>query len=118
MKRLFKLQRGFTLIEILIVMAILGVLVMAIVPKVTKFMETANITAADTEAASVGTSAMLYLADNGVFPATSDDLVSYLSGTPKAKYIFDTSTGLITDAIDISWAGMKWDAGKHQWEKD
>ena len=77
-------QKGFTLIELLIVIAVLGALAAVVVPAVGAFLSTASLTAANTESANVKTSAMSFLADTGVFPATSADLTTaYLSNVPK-----------------------------------
>lgn len=90
-------EKGFTLIELLIVIAVLGALAAVVVPAVGSFLKTANLAAANTEAANVKTAAMSYLADNGCFPNTSADLMggtsNYMSAAPDGTYTFGPAFG-------------------------
>jgi len=122
-------EQGFTLIELLIVIAVLGALASVVVPNVASFMGVANIAAANTEILNVKTATNVYLADSGTaFPASSDNLtisgggsVNYLSGTPKAKYTFNTTNGLVTqvDALTPSggWTDIVFDLSEQKWVK-
>ncbi len=109
MKRLRSGQAGFTLIEILVVIGILGLLAGMVVPNVSGFVGTGSLAAARTELANVKTAALAYRGQNDAWPTTSGDLVSLIDGTPKATYTFDLETGFVIDAT-LSWPGIKWSA--------
>jgi len=72
MKRFLKFrygEKGFTLLELLIVVAILGILAAVLVPNLASFLGTGKVAAANTEVANVETAALAYYADNdGVWP--------------------------------------------------
>jgi type IV pilus assembly protein PilA len=93
-------EKGLTLIELLIVIAILGIIAAVIIPNIAGFMVSGRIAAANDEMANVRTGALGYYAGvgNNTWPATSDVLASsgYLSGTLKAAYTFD-GWGWITE---------------------
>ena len=111
-------EKGFTLIELLIIVAILGIMAGVLVPNLASFLGTGTVAAANTEAANVETAALAYYADNnGTWPGTSDALLTYLSGTPKALYEID-DTGQIVNATSANWTGIHWDSIQNQWVKD
>ena len=67
-------QGGFTLLEILIVVAILGILATIIVPKIMKRPEEARRTKAKIDIKAIETALNLYRLDNGVYPSTEQGL--------------------------------------------
>jgi general secretion pathway protein G len=69
-----RVTRGFTLIEIMIVVVILGILAVAIVPKIMGRPDEARITAAKADIATIMQALKLYRLDNGVYPATDQGL--------------------------------------------
>ncbi len=92
-------EKGFTLIEMLIVIAVLGVLAGVVVPNVASFTKAGNIAAANSEAANVKTAALAYLAEYGVFPGAVSGCTTfegYLSSAPDGVYTFSTANGLIS----------------------
>lgn len=104
-KFLRKGQKGFTLVELLIVIAVLGALAAVVVPAVGNFMESANIAAANVEVQNVKTAAMSYLVDKGKIPTDSDQLSpGYISSPPKAKYTFDSNVQISgVSAVTGGW---------------
>ena len=67
-------QRGFTLIEILVVVVILGILASIIVPRIMKRPEEARRTKAIVDIKAIETALNLYRLDNGVYPSTEQGL--------------------------------------------
>jgi general secretion pathway protein G len=67
-------EKGFTLIEVLLVMVILTVLAAVVVPKFTKRSEQARITAAHTDIANLEVALDAYEVDNGRYPSRSEGL--------------------------------------------
>lgn len=66
--------RGFTLIEIMVVITILGILAALIVPRVVGRTDDARIGAAKQDIASVMQALKLYRLDNGRYPTTEQGL--------------------------------------------
>jgi general secretion pathway protein G len=73
-KKQLQVQRGFTLIEIMVVIVIIGVLAALIVPKVMSRPDEARATAARVDIASIVQSLNLYKLDNHRYPTTEQGL--------------------------------------------
>lgn len=78
MKSRINLQhsRGFTLIEVMVVILIIGVLAALVVPKVMSRPDEARITAAKADIANIGQALNLYKLDNGRYPSTEQGLMA------------------------------------------
>ena len=79
--------RGFTLIEILVVVVILGILAAIVVPKVMEHPGEARQVRARQDIQAIVTALNMYKLDNFTYPTTEqglDALVSKPSGTPEA----------------------------------
>lgn len=67
-------ERGFTLIEIMVVVIILGVLGALVLPNVMNRPDHAKLTAARTDIQSISTALEIYRLDNGRYPTTEQGL--------------------------------------------
>jgi general secretion pathway protein G len=74
-----RLARGFTLIEIMVVITILGVLAALIVPRVVGRTDDAKIAAAKQDIASLMQALKLYRLDNGRYPTTEQGLQALIA---------------------------------------
>jgi prepilin-type N-terminal cleavage/methylation domain-containing protein len=101
-------QRGFTLIEVLVVTGILGILGGVVAPNLSHFLNQGTVNAANAELANVEIAATGYLADHSSWPPDSAALAGYLSGPPRARYTFDTGTGYVVSVSDTLWSGINW----------
>jgi len=68
-------QRGFTLIEILLVMTIIAILAAIVIPKMVGRSEQARQTAAHADLSSIKTALDAYEVDNGFYPKSLQDLI-------------------------------------------
>jgi general secretion pathway protein G len=68
------LQRGFTLLEIMVVVVIIGLLAAVIVPQFMKQVDTASITRAKADIRGIETALNLYRLDNFRYPTTDEGL--------------------------------------------
>jgi len=72
-------QAGFTLIEVLLVVMIIGIIAAVVMPRLTGRGRDAQITAAKTSIANLGTAINLYEVDNGNFPPSLQALITKTS---------------------------------------
>jgi general secretion pathway protein G len=80
-------MRGFTLIEILVVVTILGILAALVVPQLMSYPDDARITRAKQDIQTLRTALDLYRMDNFTYPSTEQGLralVERPSGRPEA----------------------------------
>jgi general secretion pathway protein G len=85
-------QRGFTLIEILVVVSILAILGALIVPKIIDRPNEARVVAAKQDMATVVAALKLYKLDNGRYPTTDQGL----------KALVEKPT---SDPVPANWKG-------------
>ncbi len=81
-------QRGFTLIEIMVVVVILGILAALVVPQVMNRPDQAKVTVAKGDIKAIGAALDMYKLDNYSYPSTQqglEALVEKPSGNPQAK---------------------------------
>ena len=81
-------QRGFTLLEIMVVVIIIGVLAVIVVQNVLPRADQARITAAKADIRTLAKTLETYRLDNSFYPSTSQGLqalVSQPSGNPEAR---------------------------------
>ena len=81
-------QRGFTLIEIMVVVVILGILAALVVPQVMNRPDQAKVTVAKGDIKAIGAALDMYKLDNYAYPSTQqglDALVEKPGGNPQPK---------------------------------
>jgi len=69
-----RLQAGFTLIEIMIVIVIIGLLAAIITPRLVGRVEEARVIACKTQIKGLETALQMYTIDNGMYPTTDQGL--------------------------------------------
>ncbi len=82
------LQHGFSLIEILVVVVILGILGAAIAPQLFEQADIAKVTRAKADIAKLDTMIELYKVQTGVFPSTEQGLYALVrkpTGDPEPR---------------------------------
>ena len=125
-------EKGFTLMELLIVIAVLGVLAAVLVPRMGAFLSSGQVAAANTEVANVETAAMAFYADASAWPTTTNTTGAndslrdgpgtevYLNKDAEYNYSFDTD-GKVDVADNTAWPGdltkVFWDVASHTWMK-
>ncbi len=77
--------RGFTMVEMLLVLVILATLAAIVVPKFTGRSEQAKETAAQTQISNISTALDAFEVDNGYYPSGSDGLKDLLEEPKDAK---------------------------------
>ncbi|MCX2897359.1 type II secretion system major pseudopilin GspG [Pseudomonas mandelii] len=81
-------QRGFTLIEIMVVVVIIGVLGAIVVPQFMSRPDQAKVTAAKIDIQAIATALEMYRLDNHQYPSTQQNLEALIkrpSGMPAAR---------------------------------
>lgn len=127
-------QKGFTLMELLIVIAVLGILAAILVPRLGAFLSSGQVAAANQEVANVETAALAFYADsNGEWPADTNTTGAdnslrdgpgtevYLSANAIFNYTFAADgDGKVVVPEDEPWPNddsVLWDVASHMWIK-
>ncbi len=78
MKKGIKNKSGFTLIEIMVVVVILGILATFLVPKIINRPDEARITKVRNDIKAIESALKLYKIDNGFYPTTEQGLMALI----------------------------------------
>lgn len=94
-------QAGFTLIEIMVVVAIIGILALIIVPNVVGKDDQARVTSTKASLSAVANALELYKLDNFTYPSTEDGLDALVHRHPNTRVFPDG--GYLKKAPVDSW---------------
>jgi general secretion pathway protein G len=97
-------NRGFTLIEIMVVMVILGLLVAIVAPNIMGRSDQAKVTVAQAQLSNIGNALDLYRLDNSHYPSTQqglEALVNKPTGSPEPKNW--NADGYLKNAPEDPW---------------
>jgi type IV pilus assembly protein PilA len=107
-KKLGKNQKGFTLLEILIVIAVLGILTAVAIPLISGVMSNAKVASANIEVSTVKVAAQGYLAGHSNSTSVNSDALfddGVISVKPTVVYTIDLNTFKITSVLPATYPG-------------
>ena len=95
MKRIFQMreQGGFTLLEVMVVVVIIGILAALVVPKIISRPDEARVIAAKQDIASLMQALKLYRLDNQRYPTTEQGLQALSARPPTAPVPLNWKAG-------------------------
>jgi general secretion pathway protein G len=85
-QRSMSCQAGFTLVELLVVLAILGLLVAAVAPPVIRYLGRAKVDTAHLEVKNIATALDLFMIDVGRYPTQEEGLAALVTNPGIAKW--------------------------------
>ena len=78
-------QRGFTMIELMVVIVILGILAAAVVPQLVGRDDKARVTVATSDVRNISNALSMYKLDNTNFPSTEDGIEALVNEPENAR---------------------------------
>ncbi|MBI4831351.1 MAG: type II secretion system major pseudopilin GspG [Candidatus Lindowbacteria bacterium] len=96
-----KSERGFTLIELMVVIVIIGILAAYVAPKFIKRTEDAKINAAKAQIRSFETGLKLFRLDNGFYPSTEQGLTALVSAPTTGTIPQNYKQGGYIESVEV-----------------
>ncbi len=112
LRKMMTNQKGFTLVELMVVIAILGILAAIAIPKLTSATDSAKLAKVQADLRTIGGAVAMYQAKNGKLPDTLSVLEGSgadkeLAAVPKPPagagadaYTYDKATGIASYSFD------------------
>ncbi len=107
--------RGFSLIELVVVLAVLAVVAAVLVPNIMPLRSEGDVVAANTEVRNIRTAVTGYRAERNAFPEDSNQLSDYLQDYPRGYYRFDPANGMVLSAS--GWHYLVFDTSGQVWKE-
>ncbi|KAA3505440.1 type II secretion system protein GspG [Agrobacterium vitis] len=93
---------GFSLVELLVVVAIMGLLIGLVAPRVLRYLDTAKVESAKTQIHNIQSALELYYLDTGTYPSQSEGL-SALSVAPASAKVWNGPYLKGADSLKDPW---------------
>ena len=98
-------KKGFSLLELLVVILILGLLAAAVVPKVVGAGDKAKVDLTCVNMNSAERTLDMFKLDNGIFPETEEGLKALMSNPDSDKYVNYSPNSYLKDYPKDAWGG-------------
>lgn len=111
-KNVLRKRKGFTLVELIVVIAILGILAVIVIPRLGTFTTSAERRSVQADHRILVATAQMFYAEDAEWPSTEDELLPYLEGGWPEE---NNGEHTIGETGIISKHGGGGEAGTNEW---